>query len=281
MRVRRFIYYGGVSPYEPETTAFLNTIAVPNDGTIYHASTPYEITGAELWTGLDAFVVSVKNAFSLPLKANNLNTRLNYLYPRIGGTALAHKYNLVDPTAYIGTFSGGWTHDGSGALPNGTNAYMTTDFQLKDMVKDDVSFGLDSKTNTDGLYADFGVIGGGDVLLYGKSGGSLTTRLYSNPNNSTAIADSLGLLSMSRTASTGYKQFKNGSVHGTITQASDPQYPGTSTRAVVEAAVNNGGSIIQYSPRKRTLLFAGSGMTDTEMADFVTAWQTFDTLLNR
>ena len=64
------------------------------------------------------------------LKHARLWTKMKAIYPFVGGTASTHKWNLKDPrdvdAAFRLTFSGGWTHTNTGALPNGTNGYADT-----------------------------------------------------------------------------------------------------------------------------------------------------------
>lgn len=66
------------------------------------------------------------------LKTAGLWSKMKAIYPFVGGTATAHKWNLKDPrdvdAAFRLTFSGGWTHSSTGADPNGTNAYANTFF---------------------------------------------------------------------------------------------------------------------------------------------------------
>jgi hypothetical protein len=288
---RLYISYRPVTPtppippviYEPEVEIYLDAIGVPNDGTVYYGSTAYEITGAELWTNLDLCVKSIKNAIGLTLEVNNLSTKFKFIFPRIGGTSTAHRYNLVTGTA-DGTFSGGWTHDGSGALPNGTNAYMTTGFNYNatNFAQNSQSFGFFSKTNNDGLYSDFGAFPAtfAGVNMYTNLGGNCNTRLaVAGTNSTTSISSSEGFISMSRTGSANYKHYRNGSSIGTITIASDVM-PVTGI-VITEAANNNNGSIIQYSPRKRTWFYGGVGFTDAETLDIYNALYNFEIALNR
>lgn len=283
---RRVVYYGSQEKWQPETKAYLNNadVSIENDNTIYFSATAYEITGAEIWTALDEFVVSIKNALGLTLGTNNLNTKFKFWYPRIGGTSAAHAVDLVTGTTR-GTFSGGWTHDPSGATPNGSNGYMNSGHVNSDFNKDDISFGFVSKTNTSGLFADFGNQSGvsGDVNMYGRNGsGQLSTRLADNGINSVvATSNSLGLFAMSRQSGTQYKSFQDGIVKQTYT---------TNTltfiaKPIIEGASNStsgtGISPIQYSPRKRTHFFGGSGLSDTEMADIYTAIAQIETTLMR
>ena len=273
-------------PYEPEVETFLTAISVPNDGTVYFGSTAYEILGSAIWTNLDTCVKAIKTALSLTWGTNNLSTKFKFIYPRIGGTASAHAYNLVTGTA-DGTYSGGWTHDGSGALPNGTNAYMdlNINYTNANFTNNNQSFGFISKTNTlSGVYADFGMINDGrsNAVMY-TNGTSLVTRLNSETNKSLTISNSSGLFSMSRIASTTYKVYKDGASIGTHTDNSTAMYTPPQGFKLVEGALYNAGSLSVgfYSPRKRTWFWGGLGMTDGQMLDIYNALANFETALNR
>jgi len=91
-----------VSSFEAETTAYMNAIGIPNDSTVYYATTPQETTGTALWTAVDTFVKG--------LKSNTILTKMKAIYPFIGGTAATHKWNLINPqdtdAAYRLTFFG-------------------------------------------------------------------------------------------------------------------------------------------------------------------------------
>jgi hypothetical protein len=79
-------------------------------------------------TGItDATQKNAINTLVNDLKFYGLWTKLKAIYPMVGGTATAHKFNLKDPRdlneAFRLSFIGGWTHSSTGALPNGTTAY--------------------------------------------------------------------------------------------------------------------------------------------------------------
>jgi len=63
--VDRDHYVGGVV-ITPETIDFMDVIGVPDDGTIYFASTPQEMTGAEMWTSVNKMSLGLKIDFFLP-----------------------------------------------------------------------------------------------------------------------------------------------------------------------------------------------------------------------
>ena len=274
---------------EPETTAYMTNadVNIPNDDTVYFNGTDYQITGAGLWAALDNFVIAVKNSLGLALQSLTLQDHFKYIYPRIGGTATAHRINLVDTSTFIGTFSGGWTHDGSGALPNGTNGYMNTGctYGTANFTSANQSFGICLKTNSLGLYADVGSITGGysNILMYPRrDAGNFGTRCDDQTVNNTVNTNSIGLFAVNRVLSTEYDQFVDGSLFGTITSNSTIlATPAQNAEEIFLAALNNGGSATQYSNRKQTLAYAGLGMTDTQVSELYTAWNTLETTLNR
>jgi len=55
------------------------------------------------------------------------------LYPMVGGTTLAHSFNLKNLVKHNLTFFGGWTHSETGAKPNGINAYADTNLKANDV----------------------------------------------------------------------------------------------------------------------------------------------------
>lgn len=113
--------------YEPETIDYFNTIGIAEDSTVYFASTIFEKTGKQLWRAVNKFVAKVKTDKGLTLGVNNLKDYIDVIHLFLGGTSTRAKTNLCNPldtnAAFRLTFSGGWTYNGGGAQPNGTNGY--------------------------------------------------------------------------------------------------------------------------------------------------------------
>ena len=147
------------------------------------------------------------------------------------------------------------------------------------------SFGICLKTNSLGLYADVGSITGGysNILMYPRrDAGNFGTRCDDQTVQNTANTNSIGLFAVNRVSSTQYKQYIDGAVFGTITSNSTIlATPAQNAEEIFLAALNNGGSAVQYSNRKQTLAYAGLGMTDTQVGDLYIAWNTLETALNR
>jgi hypothetical protein len=105
------------------------------------------------------------NTLVLSLKANNIWQKFKAIYPFVGGTATTHKFNLINPAdtnaAYRLTFTGGWTHSSTGALPNGTNAYANTYLDTQnDLSLNSGHFSFYSRTNapTAAIRIDMGAL---------------------------------------------------------------------------------------------------------------------------
>ena len=232
------------------------------------------ITGATQQSAINTIVIS--------LKANNIWTKLDAIYPMVGGTATTHKFNLKNPAdttaAYRLSFVGGWTHSSTGALPNGTNAYADT-FWLSSQ-QNSASMSFYSRTNTTGLFHEFGAGQGVGPITY------LLIRLndlfYGAANetagNTVANTNSTGHYLVTRTASNVVKLFKNGSLSLSATTASTGI---PSVNMVISAWRSDPSSISRYSNRECAFATLGTGLNDTESANLYTAIQAFQTTLGR
>ncbi|HEY1047889.1 MAG TPA: hypothetical protein VGF79_15720 [Bacteroidia bacterium] len=273
--------------YQPEVYPFMEAIGMPNSDLIYHEGTTYERSGKQFWTQINELIINWKTALGLPLDFKNLYSRLPLVYPTIGGTATSHKYNLSDPSKFVATFFGGWTHDGSGAQPNGTNAYMTTTtglFVNMGYSMESATFGFDSKTDANGLYLDLRATDGArpNIILYARNSGSAYSQFdYSLANSIDAVPDSLGLYMLNRVNANLFEVIKENAVIGSHSKTCGHEI----SSGVLNGAGYSGG---QYSPRKRTLTFGASksqgnigGFTPTERTDFTNHWRNFDNSLNR
>ena len=93
------------------------------------------------------------NQLVIDLKSGGLWNKMKAIYPFVGGTASAHKFNLKDPrdldAAFRLSFNGGWTHSATGALPNGANATANTYAKPSDIAtQDSIHLSYYSRTDT-------------------------------------------------------------------------------------------------------------------------------------
>lgn len=262
-------------PYEPETIAISNQLGY----SISPALTPYGISGEDWWTNLDLMIVTWKNIFSLPLGVMSLQNRFPFLYPAFGTTAAHQALNLSNVSTYLGSFFGGYTHDLLGCLPGGVNSYLSPGIAPNALPQNDACWIKDIKTNVAGNFADYGAVGSptGNVIMYAQSGASIITRHNIPANQSSANASTNAMFIMSRQQAAEYPIYKEGVLVATVSVASGTP----NSFDMVFDAVNNGGPIIQYSPRRWIFAGCGLGMSQPEAAAFTSAWRTFNVLIGR
>jgi hypothetical protein len=76
------------------------------------------------------------NTLVLGLKSNNLWTKMQAIYPFVGGSAFAHKVNLKSPGTYDVIWSGGIIHTDQGSITTATNGVGNTQFIPTTMLSD-------------------------------------------------------------------------------------------------------------------------------------------------
>ena len=223
------------------------------------------------------------------LQTYGIWTKMKAIYPFVGGTASTHKWNLKDPrdldAAYRLVFSGGITHSNTGALPNGTNAYADTKLNpslILTGTNSHVSTYL--RTNNDGVKCDIQsaeLFATKIIGLYAK----LSNNIYADIGNAnisriiTSVSSSAGFSNITRTSSTVFKVFKNGSLLATNTNTDTAAMP--NKNILLFATPETGSGIGQYSNRQCAFASIGDGLTDTEAANFYTAVQAYQTTLGR
>jgi hypothetical protein len=236
------------------------------------------------------------NTLTTDLKNAGLWSKMKAIYPFVGGTASTHKWNLKDPrdldAAFRLTFTGGWTHSSTGALPNGTNAYADT-FMIANPTISETSNHLSyySRTIGSGTSTVRQDIGASDSPSYNSSillaiRQSGVYYAISFTNNASLIsntnADSYGFYSNSRTSSTSHKAYKNGvQIGSTNTTVTSGYSSMTSARIYIGATSVSGTGINNYSDRECAFATIGEGLTDAEASSLYTIVQKYQTTLGR
>ena len=228
----------------------------------------------------DTTQASAVNTLVTGLKADGLWTKMAAIYPMVGGTATAHSYNLKNTAAYQLTFNGGWTHSSTGALPNGTNAYADTSFNVN-TYKDNNHLSYYIRTNLDEVRVDAGLIGSigqyFDVESRISNVGYFGNHIAA-VNVNFAVTDSRGLWLNTRTTSTLQKVYKNGTSQGSNTASGTTAINGNiylGARNVVGTGAN------LYSTKQTAFASIGDGLDDTDAANLYTRVQTYQTALSR
>tara|TARA_R110000751_G_scaffold140466_1_gene244155 strand:- start:2220 stop:3074 length:855 start_codon:yes stop_codon:yes gene_type:complete len=222
------------------------------------------------------------------LKDAGVWTKMQAIYPMVGGTATSQKFNLANPldtdAAFRLTFYGGWTHSATGADPNGTNAYADTFFNPNS----DLASFTDSHYS---VYSRDDEVS--NTIIIGAYDGTVDLTQIQPSNASTtfwdgrfspatgkigaALSNTQSLIMMSRESSTLLTGYHVASAVGTATTTMATSMD----EEMYLSARNSGGSPSLYSPREIAFASLGSSMTGSEQSDFYDAVQAFQTSLSR
>lgn len=227
------------------------------------------------------------------LKLNGTWAKYKALYPVIGGTASAHKWNLKDPrdldAAFRLTFNGTWTHNEFGAKGDGaTGTYANTH-----LVDSDVFEILSNKINMSvGYYSNIEVSDsdktemsnngwhGKGLFLQVNYGSGSWGGLYNGENDMPNTLSDLVYVQLSAIDGV-VKQFINGVPAQTLNtqNASFQDKP-----IVINAAYNNDSNDFDdswFSEKRFALAYISDGLTDSEIAADYIVIQAYQTALGR
>jgi hypothetical protein len=287
-------FYTAVQKFQ---TTLGRNIGVPivSDGDAQAFLNAASITNSTQATAINTLVTDLKTA--------GIWSKMKALYPFVGGTSTTHKWNLKDPRdlndAFRLTFSGGWTHGSTGALPNGTTGYAETYFNPSTnltLYNTHISF-YSRTNNTLALWkTDFAVekeISTGNmstITLYAGTptwaGAWITStdsaRTYAYIGNST------GLFLGNRTSVNNIQISRNGLVGGISTVNANTisggtQYPTDSPIIGGKKYISptNVVSYRDFSNREVAFASLGDGLTNYESYNFYKAVEKFQTSLGR
>jgi len=197
----------------------------------------------------------------------------------VGASAAACAQNLKS-SSFTGTFNGAVTYASTGVTSNGTTGYMNTNLNSSvHLGLNNVHISVYLRTNVQADNCDIGNYNGSSsaLTIYSRtSGNTQYTRLHDENNGSITITDSRGFRLGSRLSSTAKINVNN----STITPIS------TNSVALINAniylmALSNNNTPSQYTTREVAFASIGDGLTDTQVSNFYTAVQAFQTSLNR
>lgn len=214
------------------------------------------------------------------LKRVGLWSKMKAIYPFVGGTASSHKWNLKDPrdvdAAFRLSFSGGWTHATTGALPNGSNAYADTFLTpANHLTGNNIHLSFYSRTSTaaagDAWGADDNSSPGEYLRLEIRfTGFGLTNRgrtIISAPGSigitSVENTDGKGFYIANAPNTTTRTFIKNGVV---VTPATQNALVGSGiiNRRLYMSANNSGFGIYLYDNKECGFSSVGDGLTDSD-----------------
>ena len=215
------------------------------------------------------------NQLVVDMKSAGIWTKMKAIYPMVGASAAACAQNLKSSN-FTGVFFGAWSFTPTGAQPNGTNAYMDTNLNLNTMNSiNDISYGYYSRNNTLSLGSfGWGVPNGiNNEFWIRYTDGNRYGYLFDNANDGgSAGGDCRGFNSMSRIASNIKYIQKNNSISSFSSASSGI----LSSRNFIFSRGSQG-----YEDRENAFGFVGDGLTSTELSNFYTAVQAFQTTLSR
>lgn len=263
-------------------TGYSNIISVTTDCFDPDASAFISAAGIT-----DATQQNAINNLVVGLKAQSLWTKMKAVYPFVGGSATSHKFNLKDPrdldAAFRLTFSGGWTHSANGALPNGTNAFADTYFNLSlNSTTSDISAGIYLRTNSITTGISIGAIDSGFVGL------QITPKFTDNntyygandfivDGSGTYVTNTQRLFIVNREAANSKRLYRDGVVLNTAT----PTISSTPNFKVYLGARNNAGSTDFYDSRELAFSFLGNTLSTTDVANITNLINSFQVALSR
>jgi hypothetical protein len=224
------------------------------------------------------------NALVVGLKADSLWAKMKAIYPFVGGTAGTHKYNLKNPAdtnaAYRIIFEGTVTHNANGITGNGTTGYANTKFNPSTNYDSlgSASFGLYFKTSDVGGNFGNGVaIDSNYVFLATAWAGSGNFSIGNNGTQGPSVSDSKGFWVNSRTSTTNFTVYKNGS---TLVGGEAGASTAHANGEIFIGALNT-GSAGYFHSLNIAFAFIGDGLDSTENANLNTRVTTFQTALGR
>jgi hypothetical protein len=226
------------------------------------------------------------NTLVVNLKGYSIWTKMEALYPMVGGTSSTHKFNLKNPLdtdgAFRMTFHGGVTHSSNG-ITFATNGYADTKWlPSANSTTSNVSGGVYSRTNSTADYALLGSLSSGftGLLISPKTASGIT---YYGANNyivdgsGNFVTDTRGLFHVNRDSSTVSRLYRNGGSIGNTT----PTVSNAPAFAVYLGSRNNQGTAESYFNGTLAFAFLGDTLNSTESANLYTSVQAFQTALGR
>jgi hypothetical protein len=253
------------SGFDPDAITFLNAAGITDTTQRYAVNTAVrDLKNAGIWNELDA------------------------AYPIVGSTATTQKYNLKNPLdtdgAYRMEFYGGISHGVNGFAGNGSNAYADTNFDVASLTQNDSHicyyqrFNATPSGSGDIDMGSFDEPGTNGVFLAGEIVTDLARgRMYQGAVDYTN-SDPRGFFLITANADT--RMFKNGSQVASL--ANSGTFP-LSTGNIYISAMNRNAipSAGYYTSGNYAWASIGKGLTNTQVSDYYTIVQAYQTTLGR
>jgi len=259
VRVGGFTASSGGGGYDPDAQAFFDRVTA---------------AGGSLTTTEK----NATNQLVLDMKSAGVWTSMKAIYPMVGASAAACAQNLKS-SSFTGTFSSGWTFASTGVTPNGTSAYMDTNYNVNTQALLDSShISYYSRTNIASNQGEMGCFDGtnGLFMIYGQIGFNYKGINSTSTGVGSVFSPTTGLLICNRISSTTEKYFFKGNLVDTLSKTSTSK-----SNLTIWLGAHNFTVSPNWSTKQCAFSSIGDGLTDTQASNFYTAVQTFQTTLSR
>jgi hypothetical protein len=236
---------------------------------------------AAMTTTPDAARQQVISDHIVALKAAGIWSQLDIYYIMAAHHEQASRLNWKSPGDFTLTANGGITFTvDRGWQGNGSTGYLDTGWipatHGVNYTLNDASFGVYSRTDTQGPYTDMSANSSilsrlSNVSLWNNTG-QFHTRVNQASAGNVVVgsSSSLGFYVARRTASAAQQNLRNGSVTGSNTTSSTA----ATEREFFIGARNDNGAAVEFSPRQYTAAFTGAAMSEAQHAALYAAQQT-------
>lgn len=208
------------------------------------------------------------NTFIVNAKANGWWTTRKAIYFPVWSSASANAINLKNPGTYNLTFVNAPTHAADGVAFNGTTQYANTGLPLNTMASaNSLSISCYSQTNNTntgmamGAFDNSGTKGNIFIRLYNTASFASTSCADATSSSPARSGTTFGFYALSRTGSTGYKYFRNGTGVSVTSTSLSPLNSQNIYLGCYSTTTTAGGS---FSNRKLSYADIGDGLTDTD-----------------
>jgi hypothetical protein len=229
------------------------------------------------------------NTLVRKMKTDGIWTKMKAIYPMVGASAAACAQNLKS-SSFTCTFSNGWAFSTAGIQSSSAGVHANTNLSPSaELSQNSASIGVYSRTqrNNTGDFTDV-LIGSsnstyanGLYLLPMSFADAQSKKDYSRNNSNSAInllrySSPLGFFQNSRIISSEFITAQNFTRHtNNITSA------GLTSFNIYIGALNRAGNAEETSFNQICFAYIGDGLTTTEMDNYYTAVQAFQTTLSR
>jgi hypothetical protein len=220
------------------------------------------------------------NTLVLSMKSNGIWNSMLAIYPMVGASAAACAQNLKS-SSFTGTFSAGWTFSSTGALPNGTSAYMDTSFIPS------ANWGVSSQHIS--YYSRTSAAGNYDMGSYDPTSTRETGLLCRFTDNRMyfVLSTSFSSSSMPPNGAAYYVATRTSNIQALYYRNNTPLVSNTQTAtannstSITLAASNRPTGAVDFGNKECAFSSIGTGLDGTQVGNLTTAVQAFNTTLSR